>query len=104
MSTLTRVKIALALTGLVLFGVGVRLERQELRWVGLGLVVVAWLLGFARASTSTSQQHQAFRDRITRARRVPRSRSRRSREWRQQRVPRRRAIQRQGRGRPAHVR
>jgi hypothetical protein len=49
MSTLTRVKIALALTGLVLFGAGVRLEHQELRWVGLGLVVVAWLLRFVRA-------------------------------------------------------
>lgn len=51
MSPLTRVKIALALTGLVLFGAGVRFERQELRWVGLGCVVVAWLLRFARART-----------------------------------------------------
>lgn len=49
MSALTRVKIALALTGLVLFGAGVRLERQELRWVGLGFVIVAWLTRFARA-------------------------------------------------------
>ena len=48
MSTLTRVKIALALIGLVLFGAGVRLEHQELRWVGLGFVVVAWLMRFAR--------------------------------------------------------
>lgn len=48
MSALTRVKIALALIGLVLFGAGVRLERQELRWVGLGFVVVAWLMRFAR--------------------------------------------------------
>jgi hypothetical protein len=46
-STLTRVKIAFALTGLVLFGAGVRLERTELRWTGLGFVVVAWLLRFA---------------------------------------------------------
>ena len=47
MSTLTRAKIALALIGLVLFGAGVRLERTELRWIGLGFVVVAWLLRFA---------------------------------------------------------
>ena len=47
MSTLTRAKIGLALIGLVLFGVGVRLERTEMRWTGLGFVVVAWLLRFA---------------------------------------------------------
>ena len=47
MTTLTRAKIALALIGLVLFGAGVRLERTELRWTGLGFVVVAWLLRFA---------------------------------------------------------
>ena len=49
MSTLTRTKIALALIGLVLFGAGVRLERTELRWIGLGFVAVAWLLRFVRA-------------------------------------------------------
>ena len=48
MNTLTRAKIALALIGLVLFGAGVRLEMTELRWTGLGFVVVAWLLRFAR--------------------------------------------------------
>ena len=47
MSTLTRAKVALALIGLVLFGAGVRLERTELRWTGLGFVVMAWLLRFA---------------------------------------------------------
>ena len=47
MSTLTRGKIALALIGILLFGAGVRLEREELRWIGLGFVVVAWLLRFA---------------------------------------------------------
>ena len=47
MSQLTRFKIAMALIGLVLFGAGVRMERVELRWIGLGFVVVAWLLRFA---------------------------------------------------------
>jgi glucose dehydrogenase len=47
-TTLTRVKVALALIGLLLFGAGVRLERIELRWAGLGFVVVAWLLRFIR--------------------------------------------------------
>jgi hypothetical protein len=45
---LTRFKVALALIGLVLFGAGVRLERVEIRWIGLGFVILAWLLRFAR--------------------------------------------------------
>lgn len=48
MSALTRAKIALALAGLVLFGVGVRLELTALRWTGLAIVVAAWLLRFVR--------------------------------------------------------
>jgi hypothetical protein len=47
LSTLTRVKVVLALLGLLLFGAGVRLERTELRWAGIGFVVVAWLMRFA---------------------------------------------------------
>ncbi len=47
MSALTRAKIALALIGILLFGAGVRLERVELRWTGLGFVLMAWLLRFA---------------------------------------------------------
>jgi hypothetical protein len=43
---LTQGKIALALIGLVLFGAGVRIERAELRWIGLAFVIVAWLLRF----------------------------------------------------------
>jgi len=48
MSNLSQLKIALAVIGLVLFGAGVRLERTELRWTGLGFVVMAWLLRFMR--------------------------------------------------------
>ena len=51
MSTLTRAKIALALIGLVLFGAGVRLERSDVRWIGVGFVVVAWLMRFVRSRT-----------------------------------------------------
>jgi hypothetical protein len=47
-SHLTQFKIALAVIGLFLFGAGVRLERTELRWTGLGFVVAAWLLRFVR--------------------------------------------------------
>ena len=48
MSSLTRAKVALAVIGLVLFGAGVRLERAELRWVGIGFVAVAWVMRFVR--------------------------------------------------------
>ncbi|HEY5546387.1 MAG TPA: hypothetical protein VIK50_10065 [Gemmatimonadaceae bacterium] len=48
MTATTRAKIALALAGLVLFGAGVRLERTELRWAGLAVVIAAWLLRFVR--------------------------------------------------------
>jgi hypothetical protein len=56
-STLTRTKIALALIGLVLFGAGVRLERGEVRWMGLGFVVAAWLLRFAGPRTSRHSEN-----------------------------------------------
>ena len=49
MTTLTRAKLALALIGLVVFGAGMRLERVELRWTGLGFVAAAWLLRFVRS-------------------------------------------------------
>ena len=59
MTTLTRAKISLALIGLVLFGFGVRLERPELRWTGLGFVVVAWLMRFAGHRNPGQQQGKA---------------------------------------------
>ena len=52
MITLTQLKLALALIGLILFGAGVRLERNELRWTGLGFVVAAWLLRFVKRRKS----------------------------------------------------
>ena len=48
MSTLTQLKIVLAVIGLVLFGAGVRFESTALRWTGLGFVVMAWLLRFLK--------------------------------------------------------
>ena len=51
MSALTRAKVALALIGLVLFGAGIRLERTELRWIGLAFVIAAWLLRFVGRRT-----------------------------------------------------
>lgn len=49
MSRLTRIKVALAVIGLVLFGAGVRLEDSRLRWAGIGAVAVAWALRFVHS-------------------------------------------------------
>lgn len=59
MSLLTRAKVALALIGLVLFGAGVRLERDELRWIGIGFVSVAWLMRFARRRNEAESTERA---------------------------------------------
>ena len=44
MPSLTVIKVALAVVGLIIFGYGVRVEEPWLRWVGVGFVAVAWLL------------------------------------------------------------
>lgn len=52
-------KTGLALLGLGLFLLGIRFGYDPLRWIGIGVVAVAWLLRFLRpappsASASTS--------------------------------------------------
>lgn len=46
----TRIKLALAVIGLVLFAAGVRMDHQGLRWTGIGFVVAAFLMRFIRES------------------------------------------------------
>lgn len=48
MTNLTKVKLAFALMGVILFGGGVRYESAELRWGGIGMVAVAWALRFVK--------------------------------------------------------
>jgi hypothetical protein len=45
---LTVLKLALGATGVVVFGYGLRVDSQELRWIGIGFVAVAALLRFMR--------------------------------------------------------
>jgi len=45
-NTLTRVKLALALMAAILFGYGIRVDSQNIRWAGVALLVVAVLLRF----------------------------------------------------------
>ena len=46
MDRITVTKIALALAGVGMFAYGVRSEDTVVRWIGIGLVVVAFLLRF----------------------------------------------------------
>jgi hypothetical protein len=46
--TVARVKLAVALMGLVIFAAGIRLDNSRLRVIGIGFFVVAWLLRFMK--------------------------------------------------------
>ena len=46
-------KLALALGGMVTFGVGVRVGNGLVRWTGIGLVAFAWLLRFVKGGNET---------------------------------------------------
>ncbi len=54
MTSRTTVKIALALAGIALFGVGIRFSAEPYRWAGIALVAAAWLLRFWKAPPGTS--------------------------------------------------
>jgi hypothetical protein len=47
---LDRVKLALAIMGLVIFAAGIRLENGRLRLIGIGFFAAAFLLRFVRRS------------------------------------------------------
>ena len=48
MNTVLRLKIVLVAVGLLVFAWGVRTGVSAVRWVGIGLVFVAWVLRFWR--------------------------------------------------------
>src|SRR4029453_19132366 len=50
MDRITVAKIALALAGVGIFAYGIRSEDNLIRWVGIGLVVVAFLLRFFKTT------------------------------------------------------
>jgi protein-S-isoprenylcysteine O-methyltransferase Ste14 len=49
-------KVVLALAGLVVFLLGVQSGQDLLRWIGISLVVVAWLLRFIKPKTSSENR------------------------------------------------
>jgi hypothetical protein len=44
MTVLSHLKLGLAFIGVVLFGYGVRVDHELLRWIGIGFLVAAALL------------------------------------------------------------
>jgi len=46
MPTLTKVKLALTLMGLIVFAAGVRYDDTRLRWTAIAFVAVAWVTRF----------------------------------------------------------
>ena len=48
MKPATIAKLALAGGGLLVFGIGIRFENIAMRWTGVALVAVAWLLRFVK--------------------------------------------------------
>jgi hypothetical protein len=41
-------RLAFAVTGIIVVGIGIRVESTDLRWSGIGLLAAALLLRFAR--------------------------------------------------------
>jgi len=50
MDRITVTKIALALAGVGMFAFGVRSEDPVVRWIGIALVVIAFLLRFFKTT------------------------------------------------------
>ena len=46
MTTLTRIKLILALIGIATWGYGVRIDHRPVQWVGVALLAIALLLRF----------------------------------------------------------
>lgn len=44
MTPLTRMKLVVAATGVCVWGVGVRLGEERLKWAGIALLAIAFLL------------------------------------------------------------
>ena len=55
MKSATIAKLALAGGGVLVFGIGIRFENMAMRWTGVALVVVAWLLRFVKDPPAREQ-------------------------------------------------
>ncbi len=48
MKPVTIAKLALAGSGIATFAIGIRVDNAAIRWTGIGLVLVAWMLRFVK--------------------------------------------------------
>lgn len=55
-SRLTAAKVVTVLVGIALFGTGIRRDEPALRWAGIVIVAVAWMLRFAAARARPDDQ------------------------------------------------
>lgn len=55
-SRLTAAKVVTVLVGIALFGTGIRWDEPALRWAGIAVVAVAWMLRLAAARARTDDQ------------------------------------------------
>ncbi len=46
MTTVTRIKLGLALIGVATWGYGVRVDDRRVQWLGIAFIAVAFLLRF----------------------------------------------------------
>jgi hypothetical protein len=56
MTLRTTIKLTLALGGLVLFGAGIRFGNDTLRWTGIAMVGVAWVLRFWKGPADSASR------------------------------------------------
>jgi hypothetical protein len=56
MTTVTRLKLGLAIMGLVVFAWGIRVEQSRLRAIGIAFVAVSWALRFVKTRTQEEQR------------------------------------------------
>jgi uncharacterized membrane protein len=47
LTRLSVAKITFAIVGIAVFGAGIRLDNDWVRWAGIALVAVAWVLRFS---------------------------------------------------------
>jgi hypothetical protein len=55
MSALTQLKLGLVVIGLILFGYGLRVDHERLRWIGIAFLAAAAALRFVRPRGSKGQ-------------------------------------------------
>jgi small neutral amino acid transporter SnatA (MarC family) len=53
---MTRVKVIVAVLGLVLFALGIRMDDPRWRYAGIALVAIAWLMRFVHRAPAASSR------------------------------------------------